>query len=301
MAIKWNHTVEVITEVETAKAKGQWKIGDAIIKDLKDHGYLGSDAHLGGPSEIENTVFSDCTEKLAEKGIEHNGKPYDANYLRQLFQTAYAFPRDERNSKYSWDAHHEAGSPTNLKNAATALRKMDKTVTIYNVRDVIKKWSNDAAAVRHKAHEEALAKKDAAKKKKAAASAEKLRTKDETKRAEAEAARVAAQKEFDEAKAAIKATGSPPPFNADIDVDVTDTSELVRLALYLGLTVHVNNMKREAKKMLKDVGVLAKHLTNSEQEEVSDSVSEIVAILEEINTLANRPARKYPVIAGGRA
>jgi hypothetical protein len=60
-------------------------------------------------------------------------------------------------------------------------------------------------------------------------------------------------------------------------------------------------MKREAKKMLKDVGVLAKHLTNSEQEEVSDSVSEIVAILEEINTLANRPARKYPVIAGGRA
>jgi hypothetical protein len=40
---------------------------------------------LGGPT-IENSVFEDCAEKLADKGIEHNGKPYSA----ELFQICVA-------------------------------------------------------------------------------------------------------------------------------------------------------------------------------------------------------------------
>ena len=41
--MKWTNTIEVTIEVELTKA-AQWRIGDAIIKDLKDMGYLGSDA-----------------------------------------------------------------------------------------------------------------------------------------------------------------------------------------------------------------------------------------------------------------
>lgn len=299
--MKWTNTIEVVAEVEQTKAKGQWRIGDAAIKDLKDNGYLGNADQFAGRTEIENAVFTDCAEKLAERGIEHNGKAYDASYIRRLFQTSFAFPRDERNPKLSWETHNEAGTPGNLKNAATALRKMGKTLTKYNVRDVISHWAEEAAAKRRKDHEAAIAKKQAAKAKKAKASADKLRTKDEEKRAAAEAERQAAQKEFEEAVAAVKATGTPPAFNADFDVDTTDASELMRLALYLGLTVHVNTMKRAAKNMLKDVGVIAKHLTDSEQQEVADSVNEIIGILEDINALAKRPVRKLAAIQGGRA
>ena len=178
---------------------------------------------------------------------------------------------------------------------------MGKTVTIYNVRDVIAHWAEEADAKRRKAHADAQAKKKSAKEKKAAASADKLRTADETKRAEAETRRQEAQKEYDEAVAAVKASGAPLPFNKDFEVDVTNTSELVRLSLYLGLTVHVNDMRRVAKSMLKDVNVIAKHLTDAEQDEIAAGCTEIMSILEQISALAKRPVRKLASIAGGRA
>ena len=67
--MKWTNTIEAVADVEQSKAKGQWRIGDAAIKDLKDQGYLGNASELGGPTQIETSVFVDCTEKLAEKGI----------------------------------------------------------------------------------------------------------------------------------------------------------------------------------------------------------------------------------------
>jgi hypothetical protein len=299
--MRWNHTIEVITEVEQTKTKGQWKIGDAVIKDLKDNDYLGNDAQLGRLTEIETSVFADCSEKLAEKGIEHNGKPYSAVYIRVLFQAAFSFPRDERNPKYSWDAHNEAGTPTNLKNAVTVLRKLGKTVTIYNVRDVIAKWAADAVAGREKEHDAAVAKKKAAKQKKARASADKLRTTDETKRSEAEKARQEAQKEYDDAVNAIKASGGRLPYNTDFEVDPNDVGELERLALYLGISIHVTDLKNVAKKMLIDVRKLASRLTAEEQQEIADGVSEITVILDQINDLVEKPKRKVSVIQGGRA
>jgi hypothetical protein len=298
--MRWNHTIEVITDVETAKAKGQWRIGDALIKDLKDNGYLGNDVQKPWAS-IDSSVFTDCAAKLAEKGIEHNGQPYSNTYVRDLFQAAYAFPRDERNPKYSWYAHANAGTPKNLKNVAAVLKKLGKTVTKYNVEDVISKWSGDARVEREKEHDAAVAKKEAAKEKKAKASADKLRTKDEAKRAEAEKRRQEAQREFEEAKAAIKESGGKLPYNADFDVDPNDVGALEQMVIFLAITAHITVIKRETKKMLVDVQKAAKVLTAHEQQEVADGVSDITAILDQINDLVNRPKRKVSVIQGGRA
>ncbi len=299
--MKWINTVEAATEVEQAGNKGQWRIGDAIIRDLKENGLQFGSRTEGKIIEIKDDVFRDCATKLADRGIEHNGNPYDSKYVRRLFQAALAFERDDRNPKYSWDAHREAGTPANLKKAAAALRVIGKSVSIYNVRALISHWAEEADAERKKELAKAKAKKDAAKKKKAKASEDKLATKDKAARDEADKRREEAQREIDEAKDAIKELGSPPPFNADLDVDTSDVSALERWAVYLSITQHTLMMKREAKKTLKDVERLAKVLTASEQQTIADGCNEVIAILEEINNVVKRPARKFAAIAGGRS
>jgi hypothetical protein len=302
--MRWINTIEVAAEVEQTGTKGRWRIGDAIIKDLKDNNLLQkSDAYMGSPYEgqIEVSTFTDCAEKLQARGIEHNGNPYSHQYLRDLFQTAYAYSRDDRNAKYSWDAHREAGSPANLKKAAAALNKLDKTVTIYNVRNLISHWASEADAERRKELERAKAKKKVAKAKKAKASEDKLATKDKSEREAAEKRRQEAQREIEEATREIKETGSPPPFNADLDVDTTDVNALERWAVYMGITAHTMVMKREAKKTLKELAKIANLLTNDEQQTIADSCNEIIGLLEEINTLVKRPAKRLAAIQGGKS
>ena len=182
------------------------------------------------------------------------------------------------------------------------LRKLGKTVTKYNMYDVISKWAGDKSAERAKDHDAAVAKKQAAKEARAKASADKLRTKDEAKRAEAEARRQQAQREYDEAKAAIKASGGKLPYNAEFEVDPNDVGALEQIVLFLGITVHITVVKREAKKMLVDVQKMAKILAPHEQQAIADGVAEITTILDQINKLVDRPSKpRLPVIQGGRA
>ena len=217
--MKWINTVETIAEVEQAGTKGQWRIGDAIIRDLKDEGLLQNQVDSDGIPEIKGGVWEECTTKLAEKGIENagTGKPFAYQYIGILFRTAYAFPRDERNAKFSWSVHRFAGTPQNLKNAITALRKVDKKVSTPNVAALIEHWADEADAKRQRELEKAKAKKTAAKKKKVTATEDKLATKDGAEREAAEARRQEAQREIEEATAVIKQAGGPPQ---DVDADV---------------------------------------------------------------------------------
>ena len=301
--MKWINTVEAITEVEQAGTKGQWRIGDAIIKDLKENGiqFRGETEKI---PEVTGDAFEDLATKLAEKGIEngHSGKPYTVPYMRLLFQTAYSYPRDERNPKYSWTVHREAGTPDNLKKAVTALKKISKTISQENVNALIGHWAEELDHQRRAAVAKAKDKKSEAKKKKAKAAEDKLATKDKKVRAEADAAREAAQREIEEANAAIKELGAPPPFNADLDVDVDDVSSLERWALLLGIHAHTLIMKREAKKALAAVGKIAALLTETEKQSIADGCNGIIAILEDINEAVKRPVRaSLRGIQGGKA
>jgi hypothetical protein len=300
--MRWVNTIETVSEVEQAGAKGQWRIGDAVTKDLKENDLLQKkDSEIVKLAPIKNSVFLDCAEKLREKGIEHKGKPYSAPYIRALFQTAYAFERDERNPKYSWDVHREAGTPLNLKNAIVALRKTEKPITETNVRAIHSHWAEEAATKRKKSNTEARTKKKAGKAKLAKASQRKLAATTEEEKTQAEQERQEAKREIAEQTAIIVATGSPPPFNADLDVDTSDVSALERWAKYLAITAHTSKMKQEAKKMLKGLERIANLLEDSEQQTIADGCNDIIAILEEINTLVKRPARKLAAIQGGKS
>jgi hypothetical protein len=70
--------IETVTEVELSKAKGQRRIGDAIIKDLKDSGALENASQNRTDFGAE---FDECTQKLAERGVEYDGKPYDSEII----------------------------------------------------------------------------------------------------------------------------------------------------------------------------------------------------------------------------
>lgn len=299
--MRWVNTLEAINDVEQAGTKGQWRIGDAIIKDLKEEGHFASRNDETIP-DIEGDVFEECAERLAEKGIEHNGKPYSGLHIRNLFRAAYVFPRADRNDKYSWSVHAEAGTPENLKNAVTALRKISKTISKDNVRALIGHWAEEADEQRQKAVAKAKATKTEAKEKKAKASEKKLASKDSKVRAQADAARVEAQREIEEAEATIKELGAPPPFNSDLDVDTSDVSSLERWALLLGIHAHTLVMKREAKKALAAVGKIATLLTENEKQSIADGCNGIITLLEQINEAVKRPVRaSLRQIQGGRA
>lgn len=298
--MRWNNTVDTVVEVEQAGSKGQWRIGDAIIKDLKEEGYFASRNDETIP-EIEGDVFEECAGKLAERGVEREGKPYSVLHIRNLFRTAYVFPRADRNDKYSWSVHVEAGTPDNLKNAVTALRKISKSINKDNVRALIKHWTEEADAKRRAEVATAKAKKDAATNKKKKAAEERLATKDKAVHAQADAARAEAQQEIKEAEATIKELGGPPPFNSDLDVDTSDVSALERWAVMLGIYAHTLAMKREAKKMIKAIGKIAASLTEDEKQSVADGCNEIIALLEGINESVKRPVRKLAAIQGGKA
>jgi hypothetical protein len=263
--MKWTNTVETVVAVEQAQAKGQWRIGDAVRKDLTI-----------SPGEIDSNLLSfleECAAKLEEKGYDR----YDKKYLHRLYLVAASFPPSERDNRYSWDVHSEAGTPENLKKVAVALRKVGKTVTKYNVRDLIGHWADQLAEQRRKENAKAISKKTDAKQKKAKASADKLVAKTQAEKDEAEERRQQAQEEIDEAKATIRETGMPLPKATDFDVDVSDVNALRQWAIFMGITAHIAVVKREYKKSIKELAEVASLLSEDQRKQIADGWNDIVA------------------------
>jgi hypothetical protein len=282
--MRWTNTISTAADFEQAQAKGQWKIGDAIIRDLKENNVLDKSGELG---RAQTEIFSECSEALRAKGIEHNGKGYETGYVRSLFLTAFNFPAADRNLKFSWDTHCEAGTPETLKKAATALRKIGKTITKYNVRDLVGHWVEEADRTRRTTVKDAKSKKDTAKAKKAKAAEDALKAKTTAEREEALTRRKAAQREIKEATATILEAGSAPPFNPDL-VDTEDTSALQRWAIYMGILAHTERMKTEAKKALADVTRMVADLSDGEREHIEEGCKEVITIVDKINALVKR-------------
>jgi hypothetical protein len=297
--MKWSNTVETIIEVEQIGRKAQWRIGDAIIKDVKEAGLLQkSDAQCDRHTGIKNSVFTECAEALAAKGVESiKGNEYSGSHVRRLFETAYAFDRDERNSKISWECHRIAGTPANFKKAVATLRKLGKTISHYHVRDLISHWEAEAKAKRSKKKTEATAKKKKAKVEKKKVTEELLKTdpQDVAAREALTKRREELQQVIDDATKDIRENSGTPP-TTDLDVDTDDVGALERWAVYLTITQHTMRMKAEAKKMLADVAKISKLLTNSEQQTIADGCNGVIEILDEINELVKRPKPKLSVV-----
>ena len=283
--MKWENTIETVVKTEKAHTKGQWQIGDALKRDLQNRAILETE-------NIPLTTFAECGDKLGELGHDKYGAPF----LARLYHTAIAFSPSDRNPDFGWTVHDRSGTPANFKKVVAALRKMGKKVTEVNVMELINVWAEEAREERRQAAAAAKKKEAAAKADKKKASEDKLAAKDAAARAEAEKRRQAAIAAIDEAKAEIRENGGPK-HRIDLDVNTSDVDQLERWAIYMSVTAHTSRMKKEAKKTLVDVRRISDRLSANEQAIIVTGVEEIIALLEQINTVV-RPT--LTAIEGGK-
>lgn len=293
--MKWTNTVEAVIEIERAGTKGQWRIGDAIVKDLREAGFGKANEKV---NEINRGDFSELAERLKDKGIAP--KRYSPQHCKLLLNTALSFDRNERDERYSWSVHRMAGTPANLKKAIAALHKVDKKITPDNILSITDHWRDQADAERRKRLAKARADKEKAKADKAKASRDKLATRDPDKRAAADDAIEEAKRQIKETTRAIKEAGGPPPFNADLNVDTSDISELRAWAIYFDIVLHTREMERQAKLTIAGVSKVADHLSEDQQQEIADGCNRIIDVLKSINELVKRPAHRLAAIQGGK-
>jgi hypothetical protein len=277
-ANKWTNTIETVVKIEAAQAKGQWQIGDALEKDLRDRTI---------PKEkipkIPRGIFEECGKRLAAMGY----RQYNAAHLAQLYRTAKAFKPAER-TDYNWDIHRRAGTPSNLKRLVAALKKFKKDITGENVQSLREQWTEEAKEARQKIADAAAKKKDAARNRKTKATEDLLAAKDKEAKAKARKEREDAIKEIDELTETIKENTGAPPVNTDLDVNVEDVNSLRRWAVYLRIKMRISKMSKEANDALEDVTQITSMLSENERDAVEKGCTEILGILEKIMAVADR-------------
>jgi hypothetical protein len=297
--IDFTNTLQAVTATEQAAAKSQWTIGDAIVKDLKAAGLVKTSPNAESALEdVSYKTIEQCVEQLEAKGFDK----YSTSYCTKLYRTAHAFPRNDRNLEIGWEAHYEAGTPSNLAEASTALRRLKKSITGPNMRWLMGEWREKADAERKEANQGAKAKKATAKKKKADAAARKLAAKDKAAREQAEQDRQQAQAEADAADEQIKKTASAPSYNADVATELQDKGTLEVMAVHLGITVHLREIEKRTRTALKELEDIAEHVTPAMVAEISAATTKITDLIEEIKaTVGLHKQARYQSIKGGVA
>jgi hypothetical protein len=280
-ANKWTNTIDIVVKVETAQAKGQWQIGDALKKDL------GVD--VDPEKDIPRSVFDGCGDKLKALGYPN----YKAGQLAKLYRTSKAFKPQDRNPKYAWDIHFEAGTPANLKKLITALNKFSKPISGDNVHGLRVKWAEEAKEARRKLADAAAKKKDAASERKKKATEDLLAAKDKEAKAKAQKEREAAIKEIAELTETISKNTGTPPLNTDLDVNVEDVNSLRRWAVYLRVKMRIGKIEKEANEALKEVTQIANMLSENERDVVEKGCTLILDIIENILAVADRRKKSF--------
>jgi hypothetical protein len=185
--------------------KSQWAIGDALLAEIKPS--------KSGIRDKSRQQFAVCSRELAEQGFE----AYSAGRLRHLRDLAQHFPAGRRQPAVSLDAHISAGSPENLTKVIEALNKINKPVTIDNVRLIMKAWREKDADEREEKRKKAGAKRRAAtiKKRKATTPAERKAAQDEEKQAAADEAR------YSKPPATLSESETEAPADSELKIQAT--------------------------------------------------------------------------------
>jgi hypothetical protein len=287
--MRFPNTLETVAGVELAHLKGQWKIGEAIQDDLKT-----VDLRVSR----KMTVLQDCSVQLVAKGF----RKYGARYLGQLYDTAIAFPRGERDDRYSWDIHYRAGTPENLRKAATALRKLDRTINEENVQWLMQEWREKEKVERAEANAKAEAEREAARKKRQKAAEDALKAKDKEARKKARQEHQKAKAEELAAKQRATETAKAPKVNEDVTTDLQDQNTLTIMALHLGITQRAKQIEKLAKLSLEEVRKIEDSITPEMAAQIVDGVELIIDIVNQIKTTVRGFTRKtLKVHQGGAA
>lgn len=298
--MRFTHTIAAVTAVEEAHIKGQWRIGDAIAADLRAAGYVFNPA--AGLKEIPKSVWQECSEQIGK--VQARERDYAPLYCGVLCRTAVTFPRDERNPKYSWDAHAEAGTPNNLREAASALRKLKvpRSVTIYNVRWIMQEWRDKADVERRKANAQARADREKAKEERRKAAEAALKAKDKAAKDAAKKARDAAKQEEQAAKQRVLDTASPPKRNEDVQTSLQEPGTLDVMSIHLGITIRAKQIEKLARETLKEIVRIQDAMTPAMIKEIVTGTARIITVCQEINETINaNKLHRFKVHEGGAA
>ena len=279
-----NHTIEAIASAD----KSQWKVGDAIKRDLKEEHpdifkEISKLSNFDSFPKPPRGFFTERAERAKALGFDQ----YNASELGKLYHTACAFGPGDR-LEYAWSAHFEAGTPANLKKAATALKKIGKKVTGPDIHHLVGVWADEEAAKRDKKSTKAKDTKKQAETELAKTSEQKLAAKNEAEREAAEQRRQQLLQEIEDADEAIKANGKVTP-RTDFNVDEADPSALEEWAIYLGVVAHTGIMQREGEKALKDLAKLADRLSPEKMKRLADGFNEIIEIANKLNQMVGEP------------
>jgi flagellar biosynthesis GTPase FlhF len=137
MELKFPKTIKAAQAAE----QSQWAIGDALLKEAEDRqtGERGLNA--------------------VSRELEANGIEFSMPYLRNLRDTAKAFPADRRHN-LPWAVHQDAGNPDVLDTIVRGAKKdidsktgKSAKVTKWYVRDVLQRQYQEEREERRKAAE----------------------------------------------------------------------------------------------------------------------------------------------------
>jgi site-specific DNA-cytosine methylase len=292
MNVKSNYPL-VLDAVQKAE-RGPWGIGDALVKEIAVSGANTIRQKIVGGSDGLGPLFEACSRYLKSKGYE-----YTIGHLRDLRTTSDRFPRSTRVEGVSWTAHDRAGTPENLKQVLTTLRKMHLPTLQENVEMVMAEWRRKDEEVRERKGAEAEKKRQAAKEDKKAARERARKAKSDAEKRKAE--RDAEEAERREAEARREAAESAKaPRGKDITTEMPDQDELSVKASLMKISADAQSIAKTLKQNLKMLDSMDE-LDADFAESIIEHHTEIVALAKQIaDRFRNRKSR-FQVHQGGAA
>jgi hypothetical protein len=250
MSVKFPLTLEAAQDLERLEGRGQWKIGDALLKEC------------GPPGESSKTDGSRAKLDAVVQELFEHGLEYDIRYIASLREVAFNFPKASRDPTVSWSVHRHAQTPEILQAIVQGAGK--KRITNAYVTDVRDRWTERERAQQERDRKAALekARRDAEAAEKAEAEARKR-----AREAEDEAERARLKKEADEArkrknlaKDTIRENRNAPKKSNKKTTTAPPVGEVGGMAIEAKVIAQALNALAMAKETKKLIGPHAKNL-----------------------------------------
>jgi len=121
--LEFPKTLAAIEAAELDDTQHQWRIGDALIEEV-------GLPQSPGVNDGSTKDFERLAEELETRGYEK----YSVDHLRDLRNTAAAFPAGERSPSIYWSIHSLAGSPQALAAAGRQANNERRRLTAKYMR-----------------------------------------------------------------------------------------------------------------------------------------------------------------------
>jgi membrane protein involved in colicin uptake len=200
----------------------------------------------------------------------------------------------------SWSTHDKAGTPENLKQVLTALRKLHLPTLKENVQMVMAEWRRKDEETRERQGVEAEKKQQTAKADKKAARERARKAKSDAERRAAERAAEEAERREEEARQQA-AQAAKAPRGKDITTEMPPQSELSIKAVFLKIDADAQIMVKTLQQNLKMLDDVADQLDTDFSEAIIEHHTKVVTLAKQIADRFMTRKSRFHVHQGGAA